>query len=202
MSDTTGDRQTADEDVHLPGRVIAIGVAIGLGYLVAVGVGMWFLPDIAAAVASLVGEEPLVQRLAGWAVWGVFLLAVALVFLRAARHQREGTRTSTAGRWWTALALAVLAVPGFVTFGGRGGPDAQTSDALDLVGPDFALGVLIGRFGAVAVVFVFLGLLVLRRRAVADSADQTSALLRTPAYAALGVAALTLVASVLLDAGP
>ncbi|MDP9821571.1 hypothetical protein [Nocardioides massiliensis] len=200
MSHTTGDpSSTADEDARISGGAIALAVALAVGYLVLVGLGMWFLPDLTAWLAPAIGDGPTAQRLAGWAVWAAFLLPTALVFLRAARHQSRGTRTSTAGRWVTAGVLALLAVPGFVTFGGRGAPDGQTQSALEIIGPDFALGVLLGRLGAVAVVFVFIGLVIARRGAIADRERGTTAFLRTPAYAALAVLAITLVLAFLLE---
>jgi len=203
MTDTSGDRTTphgADptDQGPFPWRLwLTIG-ALALGYLVVVGVGAWFLADIAEAVAPVIGDDPLVQRLAGWAVWAVFLLPVALVFGRTARNRARGTATSARGRWATGVGLLVLSVPGVITFGGVGGSDDPEIDsALQVIGPDFAEGVLFGRFATVAVVFVFLGLVVARRNAISDSEGGAVAFLRTPAYAALLALAVSLVLALL-----
>lgn len=201
MTDISGDQNATNEDAPPPrGLWPAIG-AIAIGYFAVVGVGMWFIHDIAEALAPIIGDDPLVQRLAGWSVWAVFLLPVAFVFLRAARHWARGTRTSTAGRWATTVALVLLSAPGFITFGGRGGPDEETQDALRVIGRDFALGVQLGRVGAVIVIFVFLGLVIARGKAISDKTSGTVAFLRTPAYAALGVLSVTLLGAIFLSPG-
>lgn len=215
MTDTSGDRQPVHEtdqtdQAHrtdqpdqgpFPWRVVLAIGAIAVGYLAVVGVGMWFVVDIAEALAPVIGDDPLTQRLAGWSVWAVFLLAVALVFLRTARNWSRGTPISRASRWVTAIVLVLLSAPGFVTLGGRGGTDEETRNALQVIGRDFELGVQLGRFGAVVVVFAFLGLVFARAKAISDKSKGPVAFLRTPAYAALGVLAVTLVAAIVLQPG-